>query len=87
MAKIRIPAALRAHVHEQIYVEVPSGTVRQALDYLIQEYPALTAYLTDSGGSLPAHVNLFLRGHQLEDVTVQLNPGDELYIATAMAGG
>lgn len=71
-------------------VAVAGTTVRELLDALFAEYPALRAYVTDEHGALRHHVVAFLNGVAITDKTTQtesVSADDELYLFQALSGG
>jgi ferredoxin-nitrite reductase len=87
---VRVPGTLLdlSDGTDEITLEVEN--VRQALDQLARLHPKLTAYLVNAPGEVNAAVNLYIgeddiRGLGGFDAT--LEPGDELSILPAMAGG
>lgn len=88
--KIRIPAPLRKLTNEQDVVQGDGGTLATCIDGLESNYPGLKERLCDETGELRRFVNVYVNG---EDVRFQdglqtpLNPGDEVSIVPAVAGG
>jgi ferredoxin-nitrite reductase len=87
---VRVPGTLLdlSDGTDEITLEVEN--VRQALDQLARLHPKLTAYLVNAPGEVNAAVNLYIgeddiRGLGGFDAT--LEPGDELSILPALAGG
>jgi len=87
---VRIPTPLRKFTGGEDVVSVEGGSVREALDNLVGNYPELKAQIMDDQGEVRRFVNLFLND---QDVRFQGGPeaeikdGDELSIIPAIAGG
>ncbi|MGV3483551.1 MAG: MoaD/ThiS family protein [Planctomycetaceae bacterium] len=67
-----------------------AGTVGQAIERLVQDYPELSAQLLDDRGRLLSYVQLFLNDNQvrdLADLSTPLTHQDELLLVPALAGG
>jgi len=87
---VRIPTPLRKLTKELDVVSGDGGTLVACIDSLEQQYPGLKERLCDEGGELRRFVNVYVNG---EDVRFQqglqtpLEPGDEVSIVPAVAGG
>ncbi len=88
--KIRIPAPLRKLTNGLDIVSTDGGTLRSCIEALEAQYPGLKERLCDETGELRRFVNVYVNG---EDVRFQqglqtpLNPGDDVSIVPAVAGG
>ncbi len=90
MASIQIPTALRQYAGEQDTIEVPAGTVDEAMSALVERYPDLRKHLYTEGGALRNFVNLYVNDEDvryLERGKTPLGTGDSLMIIPAIAGG
>ena len=88
--KILVPTPLRQYAGKQSAVDVPAGTVGEALNALTATYPDLRKHLYNDEGKLRAFVNLYLNDEdvrylQKEQTTVK--DGDTLSIVPSIAGG
>ena len=87
---VHIPTPLRKLTNELDVVSGDGGTLVACIDSLEQQYPGLKERLCDEGGELRRFVNVYVNG---EDVRFQqglqtpLEPGDEVSIVPAVAGG
>ena len=65
-------------------------TLTEILNEMEAHYPGVRSYLLDEQGSLRRHVNIFIDGTRISDLTA---PGDavsensEIYIIQALSGG
>lgn len=87
---VHIPTALRGHVGEQAQVEVDAGTVREALDRLVERHPGLRGRLLDDGGELNRFVNVYVNDEDvrfLENLGTALKAGDTVTLVPSIAGG
>ncbi len=90
MATFRIPPVLRSLTNEQTEVDAAGATLRDALDELFETYPDLRERLVGSDGEIRRFVNVYVDD---EDVRTQsglgtaLEPGSEVIVLPAMAGG
>lgn len=88
--KLRIPTPLRPYAEGNAEILVTGQTVREALDNLVIQYPALGSHLFSGQGELRAFVNLFLNDEDichLQGVETRLKDGDRLMIIPSIAGG
>jgi molybdopterin synthase sulfur carrier subunit len=89
MPTVRIPPVLRPEAGNNRNVEAGGATVREVLENLVTEYPALQSRIFENGG-LPQFLNVFVDG-----TDVRLNDGLEtpvgaeatVVLLPAVAGG
>ena len=89
MAKVRIPPVLRAEAGGNREVEAAGGTVRELLDDLRENLPALGDKIYD-GETIKPFVNVYLDGEDvrtLDGVDTPVKDGSTLILLPAMAGG
>ena len=89
MAKVRIPPVLRAEAGGNREVEAAGGTVRELLDHLRENLPALGDKIYD-GEQIKPFVNVYLDGEDvrtLDGVDTPVKDGSTLILLPAMAGG
>lgn len=87
---LRIPAPLRAFTMHRSAVPVVAGTVTDALDRLVNQFPGLRSHLFDESGAVRSFVNLYRNDEDvryLEQGLTTLSDGDELIIVPSIAGG
>lgn len=78
---------------DRVVVDVPdeSPTLRDAVDALVDDRPALESRVLDADGSLHSHVNVVVNGEAVDtagdglETTVQA--GDELAMFPPVSGG
>lgn len=89
--KIHIPTPLRAYTGGQQTVNVPGGTVAEALGSLVSAYPELQQNLYTAEGKLRSFVNIYLNDDDIrylpEKEASRVNEDDELTIIPSIAGG
>ena len=89
MATVRIPPILRPEAGNNRHVEADGMTVREVLDNLVTEYPALRDRIYEDG-DLPQFLNVFIDG-----TDIRLNDGldtpteaeSTIVLLPAVAGG
>jgi len=86
---IVLSGVLQKHAQYQRNHSLPAGTVREAIDRLVEHFPGMGSVLLDSGGHVRKVHRLFLNGRQLsfEQVGEPVGSEDRLEILTAIAGG
>lgn len=88
--KIHIPTPMRRFTRERAIVELEASSVREALEALERHHPGTRARLCDDTGALRRFVNIYLRDEDirfLDGLETALEPGAELVIVPAIAGG
>jgi adenylyltransferase/sulfurtransferase len=87
---IRIPTPLRSYVNGQSEVPVEGGTVADAMENLMVQFPTMRPHLTNSEGHLRPFVNLFLGENNVRDLQgleTPLGEEDKLLLIPSVAGG
>jgi len=87
---VHIPTALRAHVNDQAQVDLEAGTIREILDRLVEQHPALRGRLLDDGGELNKFVNVYVNDEDvrfLENLGTVVEVGDSVTLVPSIAGG
>lgn len=90
MPTLKIPTPLRSYTGGRSDVPVQGGTVAEALDDLLGQFPALRPHLKTEDGHLRAFVNVFLDQNNvrdLEGMNTPLAPDATLRIIPSIAGG
>jgi molybdopterin synthase sulfur carrier subunit len=89
MSKVRIPPMLRAEVGGAKEVPATGENVRELLDDLMDQFPALRAQLVRDDEIAP-FVNVYLEGEDvrtLDGLDTRVEPGQTVILLPAMAGG
>lgn len=85
-----LPGPLREAAGGRRTVEVRGATVREALDRLAAELPALERRIRDERGAVREHVQLFVGATDIREVAGQDTPlpaDAELSVVPAISGG
>jgi len=90
--RVRIFATLRSLVGaKEVEVDVEAGdTVRNMLDKLTAEYPALSKRVLDDEGNLQSSINVFVNGRNikfLDGLNSPIQEGDALALFPPVGGG
>lgn len=86
---VKIPTQLRAATGGEAEVEVEGSNVGEALDAVFAAYGDLRERITQDG-SLRRFVNVYVSGEDIrfqQGLETAINPGDEVTILPAVAGG
>ena len=87
---IHMPSMLRVYCGGASTLSLSAPTVREALQWLETNQPALYRCVCDETGAVRRHVNLFVNSYNIRDyegLDMSLKPGDILTILPAVSGG
>jgi len=87
---VRLPTVLRPQAGGQASVEVGGSTVRELLANLVAAHPGIGVNILDEGGELRKFVNIYVDDEDvrfLDKLDTQVDPGVEVAILPAVAGG
>jgi MoaD family protein len=86
---VKIPTQLRAATGGEAEVQVEGSNVGEALDAVFAAYGDLRERITQDG-TLRRFVNVYVEGEDIrfqQGLETAINPGDEVTILPAVAGG
>ncbi|WP_232288404.1 MoaD/ThiS family protein [Anaeromyxobacter sp. K] len=89
MPLVTFTATLRRHL-DAPPIEVPGGTVREALEAAFRGNPRLRGYVLDDQGRLRKHVAVFVDGALVIDrdgLADPVRPGSGIHVMQALSGG
>jgi MoaD family protein len=87
---LRIPGVLSDYCGGLTRFALEAATVRQALDQLEREQPALHRNICDETGAVRRHINIFVNSDNTRDgdgLQTVLAEGDVVTILPAVSGG
>ena len=87
---IYVPAALRAYSGGASELFLSAQNVRNVLEQLERDHPALHRCVCEETGAVRRHINLFVNASHVRDLQgldTALVPGDVLTILPAVSGG
>ncbi len=90
MARIYIPAPLRAYANDERAVDIEGATVEEALAGLVRKHPAIEKHLFGETGKLRQFVNIYRNEEDiryLDREKTALDSADEISIVPSVAGG
>lgn len=71
-------------------VEVPPGTLAEALERVFARNPKLRSYIVDEQGRLRQHVAVFVGGELISDrlnLSDTVDEGQDVFVMQALSGG
>ena len=90
MARVRIPAPLRALTKDTRVVHAAGATLVEVVDDLERQFPGIRARIVDGDGAVHAFVNIFVNDEDirfLQGLATPLTDRADVSIIPAMAGG
>ena len=90
MSTVKIPAVLRPQAGGNRELELPGASIRELVDGLVAQYPALKGQLLTDEGELNRFVNVYVNGQDvryLAGLATEVGERDEVRLLPAMAGG
>jgi molybdopterin converting factor small subunit len=90
MSTLKIPAPLRSYTNGSSEVQVQGATVREAMSYLIEQFPSLKPHLYNGDGELRPFVSLFVGSDNVRDLQGLETPLDAnalMRLIPSIAGG
>ena len=87
---VRIPTPLRRITQGQDKVSVEGQNLNDVISSLDAQFPGIRDRLCDEQGELRNFVNLYVNGEDvrfLDGLNTTTNPGDEISVVPAVAGG
>jgi adenylyltransferase/sulfurtransferase len=90
MTTLKIPTPLRPYAGGQEEIDVPSGTIGDALTSLTEQHPDLKQHIFNEEGQLRPFVNLYLNQDDvryLDGLATPVAEKDLLRIIPSIAGG
>jgi molybdopterin synthase sulfur carrier subunit len=89
MARVQFTAHLRQQLPVP-EVTADGSSVREVLEEVFREHPAVRGFILDDQGAVRKHVAVFLEGRSIADRTSlsdAVGPDAEIYIMQALSGG
>jgi sulfur-carrier protein adenylyltransferase/sulfurtransferase len=90
MPMIYLPTPLRPYAEGAATVQVPGGTIAEALEALVSRHEALRRHLFDESGRLRSFVNVYRNDEDVRYLVREktaVSDGDSLSIIPSIAGG
>ena len=84
--RVLIPSPLRSYT-EHREVQAQGSTLCDLAADLDRQYPGIRFRMIDEQGCIRPHIRFFVNGEQVRDLSVTLQPADEVQIVQALSGG
>jgi molybdopterin converting factor small subunit len=68
-------------------VQAEGGTLAELMADLERQYPGLRFRVIDEQDRIRPHMNFFVAGERVSDLSCPVGPGVEVYILAALSGG
>jgi molybdopterin converting factor small subunit len=88
--QVLIPTPLQKYTADQASVSLEAKSVADLIDAMDSTFPGIRTRLCDENGKIRRFLNFYVNSEDirfLENETTSLNPGDEVSIVPAVAGG
>ena len=90
MAKIIIPTPLRKFTGQNRDFKTDKGSLSEALNALVEEYPDVKKNLLDDNGNVRSFIKVYIGDEEVDPVengSLEVSDGTEISIVPAIAGG
>ncbi len=90
VVQVLIPTPLQKYTTDQASVSLEAKSVADLIDAMEIAFPGIRTRLCDENGKIRRFLNFYVNSEDirfLENETTSLNPGDEVSIVPAVAGG
>ena len=84
---VHIPPALRSYTKQKSEVEAEGQTVAEVVSALDRRYPGLRFRIITEQDTIRQHIRIFVNEEQARDLSVALQPDDQIHIICALSGG
>jgi len=84
---VHIPTALRSYTKQKSEVEAEGQTVDEVVSALDRRYPGLRFRIITEQDTIRQHIRIFVNEEQARDLSVVLQPDDQIHIICALSGG
>ncbi|MEB3195415.1 MAG: MoaD/ThiS family protein [Cyanobacteriota bacterium] len=88
--QVLIPTPLQKYTADQASVSLEANSVAELIEAMDTTFPGIRTRLCDENGKIRRFLNFYVNSEDirfLENETTSLNPGDEVSIVPAVAGG
>lgn len=84
---VHIPGALRSYTKQKSEVATEGGTLAEVLSALNRRYPGLRFRIITEQDMIRQHIRIFVNEEQVRELSVALQPDDQIHIICALSGG
>jgi molybdopterin synthase sulfur carrier subunit len=84
---VHIPSALRSYTKQKSNIAAEGQTLAEVLSTLDCRYPGLRFRIITEQDTIRQHIRIFVNEEQVRDLSVALQPEDQIHIICALSGG
>ena len=84
---VHIPSALRSYTKQKSEVAAEGQTLAEVLSALDRRCPGLRFRIITEQDTIRQHIRIFVNEEQARDLSVALQPDDQIHIICALSGG
>ena len=84
---VHIPSALRSYTKQKSEVAVEGQTLAEALAALDRRYPGIRFRIITEQDTIRQHIRIFVNEEQVRNLSVALQPDNQIHIICALSGG
>lgn len=84
--KVLIPSALLSYTRAS-QVDASGATLGEVLDELDRQYPGIRFRMIDEQQQVRRHIRVFVNGVSAENLSLPIQPDDQVVIVQALSGG
>jgi len=84
---VHIPGALRSYTKQKSEVAAEGQTLTEVVSALNCRYPGLRFRIITEQDTIRPHIRIFVNEEQVRDLSVALQPDDQIQIICALSGG
>ncbi|GBG15471.1 GTPase [Novimethylophilus kurashikiensis] len=84
--KVLIPSALLSYTGAS-QVDASGATLGEVLDELDRQYPGIRFRMIDEQQQVRRHIRVFVNGVSAENLSLPIQPDDQVVIVQALSGG
>ena len=89
MARLEFASSIQRYAPIEA-LDVPAGSLREALEPAFAAQPSLRGYVLDDQGAVRKHVTIFINDETIDDrqsLSDQVTESDSVYVIQALSGG
>lgn len=84
---VHIPSILRSYTKEKSEIAAEGQTLADLLSVLDRRYPGIRFRIITEQDRIRPHIRVFVNEQQAWDLSVALQPDDQIHIIGALSGG
>ena len=87
--KVTLPSYLQSFTNDKATIEVNGNTVKECLDHLVEQFPAINKKIYDKAGKMHDYASVYVDGEFAygDELDKPVKDGDELHIVYIIGGG